>query len=389
MNMYSHHKISSKEVTGGTYVVLLLILPVAMASAGVGWRGDGTSVFPSATPPTSWSQTENVIWKTELPKKSHSTPVLGKDRIFLTGEPDQALCFDKATGKLLWTTSCGYTDVLPPAEAEIARKEVKRSAKLSSDIRDLKVQIVRMGNKARKSKDPAQKAELVKQIAEKKAALPALEQEVADMKYPYPFTHKGNGYASATPYLDGDHIYYHFGFGVLAKLDLNGKILWAKLVEKSVMGYGHSSSPVVVDGVVVTQVKNITGYDGATGQELWKVDSELVCGSPVVMDSGGKKIVITPTGIVIDPKTGTVLSRDLPCLHYNSPTVKGDVVYFIDTGKNLGAFKVEAEDRAAGPRQQSPPGSFPSPTAMMSAARFAIRPRCAGCSASSPAGAGA
>src|SRR5580704_14872255 len=49
------------------------------------WRGPlGTGVAPNATPPIEWSEIKNIRWKTALPGKGHSTPVVWGDRIFLT-----------------------------------------------------------------------------------------------------------------------------------------------------------------------------------------------------------------------------------------------------------------------------------------------------------------
>src|SRR5438105_15766548 len=57
------------------------------------WRGpQGTGVAAKAQPPVEWSETKNVRWKTALPGKGHSTPIVWGDHVFLTtavpyGEP--------------------------------------------------------------------------------------------------------------------------------------------------------------------------------------------------------------------------------------------------------------------------------------------------------------
>src|SRR5205814_1077900 len=57
------------------------------------WRGpSGTGVAPAAQPPIQWSETNNVRWKTAIPGKGHSTPILWGQHLFLTtaipyGEP--------------------------------------------------------------------------------------------------------------------------------------------------------------------------------------------------------------------------------------------------------------------------------------------------------------
>ncbi len=74
------------------------------------WRGptrDGLST--DATPPTTWSATENVVWKTPVPGRGHSSAIIWKDRVFVATaveEPAalQLLGLDRASGKVVWTT---------------------------------------------------------------------------------------------------------------------------------------------------------------------------------------------------------------------------------------------------------------------------------------------
>lgn len=70
-----------------------------------GPRGDGTSSEKNL--PTKWSATENVHWKTAIPGKGHSSPIVFGDRLFLTTcieDDDQRvlICLDRRTGKVQW-----------------------------------------------------------------------------------------------------------------------------------------------------------------------------------------------------------------------------------------------------------------------------------------------
>ncbi|HET9528980.1 MAG TPA: PQQ-binding-like beta-propeller repeat protein [Blastocatellia bacterium] len=93
-------------------IVLTLIslsgTPVFAEGPGDQWmqfRGpNGTGISASKGLPVEFSPTKNVVWKTPLPP-GHSSPVLGRDRIFLTGFESNRLwtiCLDKKTGRLLW-----------------------------------------------------------------------------------------------------------------------------------------------------------------------------------------------------------------------------------------------------------------------------------------------
>src|SRR6266550_2232582 len=64
---------------------LLAGTPVDGQNSWPQWRGPlGTGVSPMAQPPVQWSETKNIRWKTALPGKGHSTPIVWGDSIFLT-----------------------------------------------------------------------------------------------------------------------------------------------------------------------------------------------------------------------------------------------------------------------------------------------------------------
>ena len=75
------------------------------------WRGltsDGQALLVDGLP-TEWSETKNVVWKTPIPGRGHSTPTVVGKRIYLaTADEDEmfqaVLCIDKADGKVVWQT---------------------------------------------------------------------------------------------------------------------------------------------------------------------------------------------------------------------------------------------------------------------------------------------
>jgi outer membrane protein assembly factor BamB len=87
---------------------LLLVIALAGFVSGEEWsqfRGpNGTGVSATTGLPEQFGPAKNVIWKTALPA-GHSSPVLTKDRIFVTAfDKDKLLviCLDRASGKILW-----------------------------------------------------------------------------------------------------------------------------------------------------------------------------------------------------------------------------------------------------------------------------------------------
>jgi len=87
---------------------LLLALTLATFISGEEWsqfRGpNGTGVSATTGLPETFGPAKNVLWKTALPA-GHSSPVLTRDRIFVTAHDSSKLfviCLDRASGKIVW-----------------------------------------------------------------------------------------------------------------------------------------------------------------------------------------------------------------------------------------------------------------------------------------------
>ncbi len=115
-------------------ICLITVLGSVAAIAQENWpqfRGPGSAgVSKEAGLPDRWSATENIVWRTEIPGRGWSCPVVWGDRIFITtviseGQEEEAkkgiypvigdryepsknrrrwmvLCFDLETGNLIW-----------------------------------------------------------------------------------------------------------------------------------------------------------------------------------------------------------------------------------------------------------------------------------------------
>ena len=86
--------------------ILFACVPTSLASDDWSqFRGpNGTGVSETKGLPTEFGPTKNVVWKTTLPP-GHSSPVLTRDRIFLTAHDKEKLfviCLDRQTGEILW-----------------------------------------------------------------------------------------------------------------------------------------------------------------------------------------------------------------------------------------------------------------------------------------------
>jgi outer membrane protein assembly factor BamB len=86
-------------------LILLSALTTAVADEWSQFRGpNGTGVSETKNLPTEFGPKKNVVWKADLPP-GHSSPVLTRDRIFVTAHDKENLfviALDRETGKILW-----------------------------------------------------------------------------------------------------------------------------------------------------------------------------------------------------------------------------------------------------------------------------------------------
>ena len=111
---------TGRSITRIALGLLTLLGNLACAENWPCWRGprgDGSSL--EKEPPTRWSSTENVAWKTPIPGEGHSSPIIWDNHIFLTSGLKETqervlLSFDRQTGAVLWQR----TVVRSPLEAK-------------------------------------------------------------------------------------------------------------------------------------------------------------------------------------------------------------------------------------------------------------------------------
>lgn len=96
------------------FFTLALLTTIACPAKAADWAeflGPNGTARSSESVPTSWSAEENLLWKADLPGSGSSSPIIVGERLFLTcylsrGESPsrQLMCFDKSSGKQLWST---------------------------------------------------------------------------------------------------------------------------------------------------------------------------------------------------------------------------------------------------------------------------------------------
>jgi outer membrane protein assembly factor BamB len=95
----------------------------AWAANWPGWRGpEGTGVAAETGLLKTWSTNENVRWRVDLPGPGNSSPIVWGDKVFLTQSIQKEnrrtlMCFDRASGKLLWQSGVAYAEEEPTQES--------------------------------------------------------------------------------------------------------------------------------------------------------------------------------------------------------------------------------------------------------------------------------
>ncbi len=304
----------------------------AAADDPVGWRTDGTGRYPDATPPTEWSVEDNVIWATPAPDWSNSSPVIVGNRLLTCAEPTTLLCLDTQTGEILWQASNSYEDIAPT-------EELADMQKLQAECDELRKQVGQVAKQMRqvrkKLQDDPENAGLKAEHEKLKQELVGLKQKLQPYNetwYVLPTKHNSNGYSSATPVSDGEHVWAVFGTGVVVCYDLDGNRQWAIPLEKPRHPYGHSASPVLADGKLIVHINQLSALEPETGEIIWQQPLPMSWGTPVVTTIGDAEVIITAAGDIVAASDGTVLARSLAKLTYCAPLLHDDVVYFIEHG---------------------------------------------------------
>ena len=102
-------KVSKVTNVVASLFVVLMMMSWAVAEDWSQFRGpNGSGVSSSTGLPVEFGRGKNLLWQTALPA-GHSSPVLTRDRIFVTAHTNEkenykllVMCLDRQTGKVLW-----------------------------------------------------------------------------------------------------------------------------------------------------------------------------------------------------------------------------------------------------------------------------------------------
>jgi len=254
------------------------------------WRGPFFNGMARGDAPTTWSDTSNIKWKTEIPGRGHSTPAIWGDRIFLTtaiptGKPPAAA---------------------PPSDASQAAASnqsqgggQQRGQRNSGPLLEHRFELLCLDRKSGK----------------------ILWQRTAKVATPHEGFHRAYGsFASNSPVTDGKYVYASFGSRGIYAYDFDGKQIWQKdlgVQMKMRLAFGEGSAPLLAGNRLFLVFDHeaesfMVALDKRDGKELWRVarDERSSWSTPLAIDHDGRtEIVVSATNKVrsYDPETGKVL----------------------------------------------------------------------------------
>lgn len=293
------------------------------------WRGpSGQGHVVGTNYVDTWSSTENVKWRTAVPGLGHSSPIVWRDRIFLTtatldGDRMSMLAFNRATGQRLWET------VVPTSGIEhVYAKNSRASATPTTDGERVYASFGTHGVFA---------FDVTGKIV--------WHADLGDI---------GNYHGSAgSPVLYKDRVFIYQDHrnpanpAFVVALDAKtGREIWRTRRTETV-GWG---SPVVIragdrDELVVHSQRRVAAYDPATGAELWTVRGNMqeviptpVVGHGLVFCSSGRA---GPTFAIRPGGSGDVTSTHV---EWSSPRgspfvpsglIHGDLLYLVNDMQSI------------------------------------------------------
>jgi len=281
-----------------------LVVLICVSATRADWpqfRGPTAQGHAEGKLPTEWAADKNVVWKVPVAGKGWSSPVVVGGRIYLT-------------------------TAVPSSDAKDADQSLRATAidaKSGSSLWD--VEVFKQDGKTA------------------------------------PKIHGKNSHASATPFVDGDRIYVHFGHqGIACLKTADGSAIWTNRDLKYVPVHGNGGSPLVYEDKVIVCMdgpdrREVVAFDKMTGKIAWQfkrtqpAKRAFSFGTPLAITVNGTPMIVAAGSDVVnglDPKTG----KELWAVTYDGYSVVprpvfGHGLLFLSTGydtANLLAIKIEA-----------------------------------------------
>lgn len=247
------------------------------------WRGPAGQGHSSAKGlPLTWSETENIVWRTEIAGRAWSSPVVDGQHIWLTTALE--------------------------SEASV----VEKAKKLADNFAGQPLNIVG-------------KVSLRAVCVDRASGKVIHDVELLSAESPDP-VHQLNSFASPSPILEDGRLYAHFGTNGTACLDTKSqKVLWTNRELKLKHENGPGSTPVLWGQLLIvhcdgSDTQSIAALNKLDGKIAWrttrsgKMNSEPQLkksyGTPLITNVGGREVVVSPAAdwlYAYEPDTGREL----------------------------------------------------------------------------------
>jgi outer membrane protein assembly factor BamB len=247
------------------------------------WRGpEGNGISPETNLPAEWSDTRNIKWKSPIPGRGHSSPVVWDNKIFLTTDIEG--------------------EIVPGAKA-VDHKDEGKPFKHPDSV-------------------GADRKHSFRVLCIDRVTGKTLWERTAYEGTVYDDRHRKSSFASPTPTTDGTYVFAYFGTEGLYCYDFSGKLIWKVLPGPiATLGMGTATSPVLFENNVILQCDEDSGeksfivaLDKKTGKEVWKNPRKVQASwsTPLIVRGPQRTEMITSGNELIisyDPKTGKELWR--------------------------------------------------------------------------------
>ena len=250
------------------------------------WRGPtGNGRATAVTDlPITWSESEHVVWKTPIPGRGWSSPVIGAGQIWVTTAVEQ-----EAT----------------PAERErmLASRPGNQPTAVAARVTFRAVCLDQANGRV------------------------IHDVELFSVADPQPI-HAFNSYASPSPVLAPGRLFCNLGdYGAACIDTVSGDVLWKNRDLRLNHVNGPGSTPIIWHNLLIvhldgSDVQSIAAYDLASGTVAWQTprsgelrdepDLRKAYSTPLIVTSGDREILISPAADWVygyDPATGVELWR--------------------------------------------------------------------------------
>jgi outer membrane protein assembly factor BamB len=247
------------------------------------WRGpDYTGVAKNANPPATWSETENIKWKKELPGEGLSSPIVWDNKIIF-----------------LAAVETGKSSAAPALATNIggSNRRGGRGGRRPSPTSEYKFDIVCIDREAGNT----------------------IWQKTAIQTVPHEGKHGTGSFASNSAVTDGKHIWAGFGSRGVYCYDMDGKQIWNKDLGKMRIkrAFGEGSSVALAGNAIIVimdheEQSKIYALNKENGDILWEKDRDerTSWATPLPIEFEGKIQVVTNATTFIrsyDVTTGDII----------------------------------------------------------------------------------